>query len=191
MFEPSSSWVIERTTAKSIGDWRQAAHLYRSPAQDWVLRAWKIRTRFAFGIHVTVLKVVTHYQYTSDSGNYSQISREHQYVNALLQSHSPTDIRRAVTNHLDSAINQMEMQLLPQSVTTMQKILRKLLMNWFTSKLYQFTGMDGYEIYCIYINMEKGHIFKDATKLRTGDELPEPPNIAALFAAISATKKAL
>ena len=110
LFEPASSWVVAADVAQRTGPWRSARSMYRTPAQEWVMRAWRRGARFAFGDPVTVLKIVTHHQYESAAGNYAMESREHRRVASLLAGRSPDQVRELVAGQMDDGVHQRAAQ---------------------------------------------------------------------------------
>jgi len=55
--EPVSTWVVERAALESVGWWRQARRLYRTPTQDLALRLWRTAGEPSGTDEVTVLKL--------------------------------------------------------------------------------------------------------------------------------------
>lgn len=55
MFEPTSSWVIKRTLFEEVGPWAPAANLIRTPAEDWLLRAWRQDAKLAASDKLTTI----------------------------------------------------------------------------------------------------------------------------------------
>lgn len=186
LFEPSSAWVVRAETACAVGTWRNAATMHRTPAQQWVLRAWKKRARFVFGDLVTVLKLVTHYQYAVAAGNYGRVSAEHQYIDAVLRDQSPDETRRLVQKDLDAGSVDHWAMKAPWPDTPARQRLHGMLISRFMSTVYRYTGIDGYELYCMLVRKEKGDVLKAATKKRTGDVLPEPPVFSTILASVLA-----
>ena len=56
MFEPISGWVVRRTSALKVGPFTPARNLYRSPLEDWLLRAWRAGLKHVNDNRITVLK---------------------------------------------------------------------------------------------------------------------------------------
>lgn len=56
LFEPTSGWVMTRETAGRVGNWRSAAEIFRTPMEDWLLRAWRSDVRHSDGSRITVIK---------------------------------------------------------------------------------------------------------------------------------------
>lgn len=181
LFEPSSAWVATREAVHRVGPWRSASTLHRSPAQEWVMRAWLRGTRFSFGDRITVLKVVTHYQYDSSAGNYSLASREHQWLAAFLRDHDPDDVRRLIEKQLDAEAGP------PHRRVGWRRRLSPAVMAPLGS-VYRHTGADGYELLCRLRGMRKGRTLDDASRLRTGRPLPDPPDLEATIAEVRADR---
>lgn len=185
LFEPASAWVVRTVAAQSVGNWRPAARMHRMPVQEWVLRAWRNALKFTFSDLVTVLKVVTHYQDTTDKGNYERKSPEHEYLRTLVKSKGADEIRDLTQRDLEDNPNHRSM-LAPHPETGAQRLLHRLLVNSLAAAVYRLTGVDGFELYGRFTRRERGDVLRDAIKKRTGDTLPEPPDISSVLARIQA-----
>jgi glycosyltransferase involved in cell wall biosynthesis len=185
LFEPASAWVIRTPAARSVGNWRAAARLYRTPAQEWVLRAWRAGLRLTFGALVTVLKVVTHYQHVSEEGSYSRRSTEHEYLADLVRSKSPGVIRGLACKDLDEDLDHRAIvSTFPQ--TRAQHFLHWTLINGLTAWVYRLTGIDGYELHERLMGRKRGEWLWDATRKRTGETPPDPPDVSTVLEQIRA-----
>jgi glycosyltransferase involved in cell wall biosynthesis len=60
LFEPASSWVVERQFARRVGDWASPEESYGMPIIDWVRRSVAEGASFVFGEQLTVLKLNLH-----------------------------------------------------------------------------------------------------------------------------------
>ncbi len=185
LFEPASAWVVRTAAARSVGNWRPAAQMHRTPAQEWALRAWRTGLGFTFADLVTVLKVVTHYQHSSESGNYERMSAEHEYLGTLMKSKGADEIRELAQRDVEKSLDHRSM-LAPHPETRAQRLLHRLLINRLTAGLYRLSGVDGYELYGRFTRRERGEVLRDAIRKRTGDTLPEPPDISSVVAQIQA-----
>lgn len=47
IFVPASLWMFKRTLIDKIGYWKPSTDCYAAPSQDWLFRAWKMRTKMA------------------------------------------------------------------------------------------------------------------------------------------------
>jgi hypothetical protein len=141
--------------------------------------------RFTFADLVTVLKVVTHYQHTSDHGNYARRSPEHEYLSILLGLMCAAEIRDVTQRDVDHLIDHRSM-LAPHPETRAQRFAHRLLINRLTAVLYRFSGVDGWELYSRFARRERGDVLRDAIKKRTADTLPEPPDVPSMVAQIRA-----
>lgn len=104
-FEPSSAWILRTKVAKRVGYWHSRnLFAYRTPLDDWVARAWRQGTSFAFGDRLTVLKITTHHQerYRSGQGVYAHRSLEHDYLlPRLKQNHQK--LRLDISSEIQAA----------------------------------------------------------------------------------------
>ncbi len=56
LFEPMSAWIVTREAATRVGPFKPAGDLFRTPLEDWLLRAWRKGLNQIEGSEVTVLK---------------------------------------------------------------------------------------------------------------------------------------
>ncbi len=191
IFEPVSSWVFATALARRVGPWTSYRRLYRTPLQDWLLRAWRAGARFAFRDAITVLNLLTHYQYPSGAGCYAAPSAEHLHVDALLDRLSPAAVRAIVEREVAAGNGARKPFRLFQSRNVFVKLLVAIAANRATAGLYRLTRVDLYSLLIPLARERRGRSMENASRLRTGTEAPRVEDFDALLAAsIAAARNA-
>lgn len=185
MFEPLSAVVVRTALARSIGPWRSARDLHRPPAQDWLLRAWRAGARFEFGDLPTVLAVNTHYQYRTADGCYAASSREHAWVEALLETRCAAEVRDLLLRTVEPLMDQRAWWPAGFVSGHRQRLLYRSLVNDLTARLYRATGADSLDLYCRLCGYARGRHFRDRIRLRTGGEVPPARDPHEVLAAVA------
>lgn len=166
-FDPSSFWLVRTPYARRVGWWRPAGTLWRTPLDDWLLRAWRLGGQFTFGRVFTGLRLRTHYL-RGGGPLYDNRSPEHEaLLERLLGEHANvirTDTLQQIEHH--GGMQQFETRLWKRRAA-----------GW----LYETAGIDGIAI-LNRLRGRKGSVLRRITKERTGTDLPEPPDIADLTA---------
>jgi len=164
--ESVSSWVIKTSHAKRIGYWKQAREIHRNPIENWVIRAWRKKTKFVFGDKITVLAITTHHNIKTKT--YSVKSLEHIYLLDLLVKDNSDSVRKFVDKSLED--NKKPGVFIEKK---RQKIFRKIVLNRFAKSLCKYTGIDCCEIAYHLLRYEKGKGMNALSVVRTGKPLPE------------------
>ena len=192
-FESVSSWVINANEAKRIGYWKQPREIHRMPIQNWVMRAWRKKTKFIFGNRFTVLNL---YPNLKTKNRYSVKSLEHVFILDLLENNNPDFIRKfaedsfernktpSTTEHNeDFPLLTLEFKSLKLKIPKLKikrkynQIVMKILLSRFAKNLFKYTGFDSYEIFFTLLRSEKGKDFKIFSVARTGKPLPKKVEI--------------
>jgi GT2 family glycosyltransferase len=174
-FEPCSAWVFRAELAGRVGPWRSAREIYRTPAEDWLLRAWRRGARMHFDPVITVLHLYTHYRRGSPHGNYATDSPEHATLSSMLER-TPLQEFRAELERTTPTRKRSP------AAHALRKPLRGALVNPLTGGIYRWTGLDAHTLYCRASGKPRGHVLLGASRRRTGRELPPPPDRGVLLA---------
>jgi len=187
LFEPVSSWVVSAALTRRVGPWTSYRRLYRTPLQDWLLRAWCAGARFAFGDAITVLNLLTHHQYRSDAGCYATPSAEHLFADALLDRLSSEEVRAIVGREIDAGNGVRKPFRLFQSRGLLAKLVVKIGANRGTAALYRRTRIDIYSLLVPLAGERRGRSMENASRLRTGTEAPRFEDFDSLLATTIST----
>jgi glycosyltransferase involved in cell wall biosynthesis len=181
LFEPASAWIFRRELIHKVGLWRATLSIYRTPIQDWVMRAWRKRTRVHIGTLTTALKFGTQYKSSSDPA-YQQKAYEQEYVLKFLRRFGVHTLRRLAKKHIRQ--NSESVREAPQSpwdLVTPPTLLSRLLLNRVFAWIYCFTGMDSYTLYSKVMGISKSSIMINVTQRRTGEVLRAVPDFDVLL----------
>jgi len=174
VFESTSSWIVKTMHAKRIGYWKDSREIHRTSLQNWMIRAWRNKTRFVFGDKITVLNISAHKTKTVKT-LYAAKSLVHLHVLYLLENQNPHSIRKLVEKSLEHYDEHVDIE------TTVLKnypnVFRKILINKFTKIICKYTGLDSFEIFYTFIGFEKGRHMKELSIDRIGEPLPEKVDI--------------
>jgi len=169
LFEPCSCFVMRRDTVRKIGRWSSARDIYRTPLQDWLMRAWRQKTRFVFGEVVTVLSLATHHRRKSAAGSYAVSSPEYEYLGQTLTD--PELMAELMQQCRGNGLARLKVR-----GPYVMRPLCSLFVNRLTGLFYYYFGLDMYSLYCRLCGREKGKRLKRATRKRTGSALPVAPD---------------
>ncbi len=182
LFEPISGWVLRRAAALRVGAFTPAMQLYRTPLEDWLLRAWRCGLAHVDGGLVTVLKDNTY-----PAAVYRQTYRQPKVAvrQALdrLASASPDQIRQEFTRMLDLAHSEglvsRDFISFPPThharLALQQGLTRQAAIRFFE------TGQDTYEEIAAQEGLERAPLLRHALMWRVGERLPEPPALNELL----------
>ena len=174
LFETASSWMIKTTCAKKIGYWKDPREIIRPAVQNWVIRAWRKKTKFVFGDKITVLKIYTHQTKTSKT-RYSVKGLAHIYILDLLENQNSDSVREFVNKSIEH--NKEPVDTETKVLKEYPKVFRKILINRFTKSVCKYTGLDSFEIFYTIVGLKKGRDTKKVSVDRTGEPLPEKVDI--------------
>lgn len=190
VFEPCSAWVFRRQLSETVGPWRPAAALYRTPMEDWLLRAWRAGARLVQADDISVLRMLTHYQQAKGKMAYAWGHGEHEMLGQLIENVGPADVRRMIHDRLSSNVvaalpkagfSQMMLKMLGR-MNPEQEWLAAQLLTPTMADVYFRTGWDAFEQFCVLAGFEKGHLMGIALRIRTGEALPPQADFDALLA---------
>jgi len=182
IFESASSWVIKTSHAKRIGYWKGSRDIHRPPLQNWIIRAWRNKTKFVFGNKITVLNI-SPYQPKTSKTLYSIKSLTHIYILSLLENQNSNSVRDFVEKSLEH--NKEYIDIETKVLERYPKVFRKILINKITKSICKYTGLDSFEIFYTLVGLEKGRHMKQLSIDRTGDPLPEKMDIKKIIDAVN------
>lgn len=176
--EPVSAWVVTRALADKVGPWRRAADLFRTPIQDWVLRAYRAGARVTPGMAVSCLKFEN--QWSPQAATQAYDTPAHLQETALRQMQTPSGLH-ALTQQLQRLAEQPEavgrgMNLHVPAVHDPQvQQLAQQLLTANTADYFLQTGLDSYNWLCAEAGLVRGWRWQWALQRRTGETQLTPP----------------
>jgi glycosyltransferase involved in cell wall biosynthesis len=177
--EPASSWILKKTIADKIGDWKYYSDIYRNPVEDFILNAWRLNASFYFSLKVTVWCFRTQNNYKG--GNlYNYKSIEHQLAEEILKTNSSENVRTILTNKMSIWKGMDTKRRKTISKNTREKsvfnqLITKIMLNKYTAYLFKYTGIDILNVLEFLRKSKHGYTMKSAILWRTGT-LPLKPN---------------
>lgn len=186
LFEPASAWVFRRSLAERVGDWRHSSGLYRTPLEDWILRAARADARIALGADISVLKITTHSRAPEGVRHYQWGGGDQTFMLDMIKS--SIDVRAHLAADIASAASLGAPPRNPQQRAAggdYARLAAALLTPEAREAFYR-TGRDAHDEVCIGAGMARGAVLKHALKQRTGEEPPSPPTIEALMQTVRA-----
>lgn len=199
-FEPASSWIIKQAAVKKIGLWNYYTDLYRTPIEDYLLRAWRSKCTFYFSSIVTTWNIGTQYNNNSLRKCYDYKSIEHSEIIVLIESNSAENTRL----YLNSQLNKWNLMSLKEKLAIKSEfsimrpeaspeakfvffrtLMSSIFKNRITAYIYYFFGID-FQLFILMIHKnKKGSTIKSLISTRTGSVPPKPD----LLSVISRLKK--
>ena len=174
-FDPSSFWVIRTTYARTVGPWRPAVSLCRTPLRDWLMRAWRQGGTFCFGDRVTGLRFWTQ-NLRKGSPLYAHATPEHEYMLELMQKGSADTVRSFVAAQLARAGSPAPLSVGTRwwraGRRTLGRTQRRLL-----GLLYLRFGVDPVSLIGRLSRRPRGGGLAWISQKRTGEALPARPSI--------------
>ena len=165
-FEPASSWVFTRALWRAVGDWRPARTLYRTPIEDWLLRAWRQRPLAIAAHECTVLNIRTYWRLAKTEAAY--VGRSPEYLTLM----------QLVLEDAASLRQQLAACPVAEPLATPSRSRR--LFEHVKNQLYLKCGADLTEIRRRFRGDSPGSHIADLAFRRTGKYLPPLPDIVAL-----------
>jgi glycosyltransferase involved in cell wall biosynthesis len=149
LFEPCSTWVIKTGKAKT-GYWKQKIDIfYRTPPQEYIIKAWKRGVRFIFGERITCVYLSHHnnpeLRDKSQQTSYEYAGKEHDYVLGLFANNNQGFKEVIKNGQLKPQKFEKICWVADNPVTLKQKIrffIFHSFFNKFTAYLYRLTGVD-------------------------------------------------
>ncbi|MCG8588063.1 MAG: hypothetical protein MJE66_02125, partial [Proteobacteria bacterium] len=187
--EPASAWVLRREAAQRVGGWRPARHLWRTPIEDWVMRAWREGLRLVAGSEPTVIKMDTQYVRGGGSGFYHRESAEHRFVADYLLPLPAADFRDYLAEEFTIHRTRWHRVVLGlvRAETRLERVLRPAFFNPATRELYRRTGLDAASAWARLRRQHRGEFLRNALRNRTHEQaLPGPPSAVELVDSLDA-----
>ncbi|MBS0468650.1 MAG: glycosyltransferase family 2 protein [Proteobacteria bacterium] len=176
--EPASAWVTTRELAQRIGPWHSSSLIFRSPIQDWFLRAYRSGAQVTPGNDVTCLKFENQWSKEAPARKYDTPATAQKV--ALNMMGSPTSLD-ALHSQLRELANQpqaigrgMDFNIAPVTAPRIEQIA-KLLITEQAGKFYLQTGLDAYSWLCAEAGLPRGWRWQWALQQRTGETPITPP----------------
>ncbi len=189
-FEPCSTWVFKTGLRTSVGLWRPSVLLYRTPMEDWLLRAWRSGAVLALCDSITVLRMLTHYQQAAGTHAYECARGDHEMIERAFSGCSPVQVRDAIRQGLASdmvaripkpGFSRMLLKIMGV-MTQDQEWLAQRMLTPAMAEVFLRTGWDAFEQFCLLAGLGRGHVMGIALRLRTGEDLPAAPDFESLLA---------
>ncbi len=181
IFDPSSFWLVRTPYAKTVGPWRRATDLWRTPLRDWIMRAWRLGGTFSFGNRITGLRFWTQ-NLRNGAPLYSNTTPEHDYMIERLKRESPEEIRRFLHQQIEEANKQNKDTPIPGQHSTppfhavpLKECLRNIL-----AVGYLRLGIDPVNLVNQLFGRPKGGLLDQITRKRTGENLRKMQDLSAL-----------
>ena len=180
-FDPPSFWVIRTPYARAVGAWRPASSLWRTPLDDWLMRAWRLGGKFCFGSAVTVLRLWTHVVRAQEPF-YAHASPEHEYMVTRMEEEVPDATRLFIRRQIDEARrDEGSAASPPESVSFGRRAARRLRFSragrLVSANLYLKLGIDPVSLAGRILRRQPGAYLDWLCEKRTGERLPVQPTI--------------
>jgi glycosyltransferase involved in cell wall biosynthesis len=194
VFEPASAWVMRRSLVERVGPWRPAAELHRTPATDWLLRAWRSGATFAHDPKITVLKVGTHNR--KGLGRlYSDGAGDLAVLHGLLRERGARGARALVRDDLRRARvgdgPPRRRARLPFGRGPQARELARRLRDPAAAERFLATGDDVFAEIAAEQHRERGHTLRRLLGERTGEQLRRAEELEPLDALVEHCRAAL
>lgn len=169
-FDPSSFWLVRTAYARAVGPWRPAGVLWRTPLDDWLMRAWRRGGSFSFGSVVTGLRIWTH-NLRTEGPLYAHASRENEYMVARMEKESPDATRSFILQQIGEASSGKKApgSWRERSIARVRDLV--------PAGLYLKLGIDPITLAGRLRRRPRGAGFDRVSRIRTGEPLPSRPSI--------------
>jgi Glycosyl transferase family 2 len=174
-FDPSSFWVIRTGYARAVGAWRPAGTLWRTPLDDWLLRAWRLGGTFCFGSVVTGIRIWTH-NLRTQGPLYAHASPENEYMVARMEGESADATRAFIGQQIEETRRAEPAPLAPGPVS-FADAWRARARRLYPRGLYLKLGVDPVSLAGRIRRRPRGAGFDRVSRKRTGEPLPVQPTI--------------
>lgn len=179
--EPASSWVLTAALVDRLGDWKSAAELYRTPIEDYFLRSWRCGGQLINGPRATVIKSRFATRIPDGQTEYQQSILGGDTLLGLATT-APDSLRQLIGDdvRMSRELRYARNFLRPEAFGDG---LEAALYKWLNARsawLFKLTGFDVFGWLTRKFNVERGGILREAAFRRTGEVLPERPDINRL-----------
>ncbi|WP_417449659.1 glycosyltransferase family 2 protein [Kordiimonas sp.] len=184
LFEPVSAWVVRRSLLKTVGAWRPASQIYRTPLEDWVLRAWRADVSCHFDDEISVIYCnAEKVRGSGPASGYKDNNAECEgaFWLKLLEEKGGKNLRSLIGKQLRSFDGKRKWTFLRRqyemkdSAWVFDGLLTKE-----TARLYKEFGWDAHAQACSMLSTRRGQAMALMLKRRTGEDLPRHENWRAI-----------
>lgn len=186
--EPVSAWVIRRSLAERVGPWSRAADIFRTPIQEWALRAWRSGAMLVGSQQVSCLKFENHWAKEAPSKRYEVPAQLQECALSTLGDPDSLQWFRGCLAELASrpgAIgHRMQLEAVGRGDARL-KVMAGTLLTAETAELYRCHGLDAYSWFCVEAGLERGWRWKAALAKRTGETDLTPPTFEQVVDAVA------
>ncbi|NVJ69608.1 MAG: glycosyltransferase family 2 protein [Alphaproteobacteria bacterium] len=178
-FEPVSSWVIKRDIIQVIGGWSPACTIYRTPAENWIMRAWRA------GIDIYFDDVVTVFYCT---GVQSRQARGEDIAHTYTRQENEPEQWLQWLTRVGVDVVRQKAEMLAQQQENSNNLFPHLFQNHEKLQvfqalqrdegafLFQEYGWDGFSEACKILGILPGFQLRCSLKQRTGETLLDREN---------------
>jgi glycosyltransferase involved in cell wall biosynthesis len=181
-FEPASAWVFRKSLAERVGDWRHSGALYRTPLEDWILRAARTDARLVMGDEVSVLRIATHRNVSRDKKQYNLGAADQRAMRDAIVAGGAAGVRAMIEQDIRRGVIAAPKKRAPRQKPARQT--RKMFLDPAAAQTFYQTGADAYDDVCQQSGKARGHGLRDTTLRRVGEVIERPPTVEALVQAV-------
>lgn len=186
-FDPSSFWLIRTSFARAVGPWRPAGSLWRSPLDDWFLRAWRLGGVFSLGSVVTGLRIWTH-DSRAEGPLYFHRTPESEYMVSRMEREPPDATRAFIWRQVEESRSDERSAGPPPDPVSFEKA-RRVGWQWNSSRAvhllskgsYLMLGIDPLSLASRLRRRRPGAFLDWLCQRRTGERLPAKPTLEDFF----------
>jgi hypothetical protein len=182
--EPISSWIVRRSAADLVGPMTPASACYRTPVEDWAMRAWRSGIKVIASDEITVVKDNTMPAQPDEGGTYLFAKSALLPLLELSALASPDELRtqlRSKHNNAVAAGHKPRDFLTPVSPPPPDMFKRFITPEAATHFLE--TGEDAFAELCIASGFGKGLRARVAVRKRVGQSFTVQPELNTLISA--------
>jgi GT2 family glycosyltransferase len=182
--EPISSWIVRRSAADLVGPMTPASACYRTPVEDWAMRAWRSGIKVVASDEITVVKDNTMPPKDSDGGTYSFAKSALAPLLELSALVSPDDLRTQLrSKHCNAVAAGHNPRDFLTPVFPPPPDMFKRLVTAEAATQFLETGEDAFAELCIACGFGKGLRARVAVKKRVGQSFTVQPQLDTLLLA--------
>ncbi len=175
-FEPVSCWVMKRNLRRKVGPWNPAHTLYRTPLENWILRAWRADIECYFSDEITVIYCngeKAKEKRAPDTGPmYNMGDEEAEYWTTMLQDKGVKAFRLWLVEQAANPPWKTTLFAPPMSGTMHQWVFDALVTPE-TAKIFKEFGWDAYDKAGRLSGRSKGSRLNTILNRRTGETLQQ------------------
>ncbi len=181
MFEPTSSWVIRRSLFKNVGPWAPAGNLIRTPAEDWLLRAWRQDAQLVTGDKLTTIYCNADKKIWAKKKNderpdiYALPPQEQEYWWNKVNRLTAADMRALLSTEVANTNRSPDYFGVRYAGTSLEEIFSALVTPE-TAELFKQHGWDAMHPAAKLSGRQRGSSLAFMLRQRTGETLPSFPN---------------